>query len=134
MVSWNNMDTLSSYQELLKEKDSVKLTEVMAGENGAARVAKYVIPMAAGLAYHYAAKKVNDTILEKLAALAEEAQLSDKFKPCRSSFCSRDGMQPHVLCAGCVICRKERCKHSVLNNRVPTLCLRLMFPCTSICT
>ena len=80
MVSWKNLDTLSSFQELLKDKKEVKLAEVMAGESGAERVAKYAIPMAAGLTYHYAAKKVDDELLEKLAALAEEAQLAAKYE------------------------------------------------------
>ena len=80
MVSWKNLDTLAAYQELLKTGDTVKLTEVMAGESGAERVAKYSIPMAAGLSYNFAAKKVNDDILGKLAALAEEAQLAGKYE------------------------------------------------------
>ena len=79
MVSWNNLDTLKSYQELLQAENNVSLRKVMSGESGAQRVAKYVAPMACGMTYHYAAKKVDDAILEKLAALAEEAQLTDKF-------------------------------------------------------
>ncbi len=80
MVAWKNLDTLDSYQALQETKGSVKLTEVMAGESGAERVRKYVVPMAGGLSYHYAAKKVDDVILEKLAALAKEAQLCEKFE------------------------------------------------------
>ncbi len=80
MISWKNLDTLESYQALLETKDSVDLAKVMQGESGAERVDKYYIPMAEGLTYHYGAKAVDDTILEKLAALADEAQLTDKFK------------------------------------------------------
>ena len=80
MVAWKNLDTLDAYQALLSTKDSVKLTEAMSGENGAERVRKYFVPMAEGLTYHYAAKKVDDSILEKLAALAKEAQLAEKFE------------------------------------------------------
>ena len=79
MVTWNNLDTLASYQNLFNE-GRVNLAEVMAGENGAERVRKYSIPMAAGLAYNYAAKQVDDTVLEALAKLADEAQLAEKFK------------------------------------------------------
>ncbi|MGN1140149.1 MAG: glucose-6-phosphate isomerase, partial [Oliverpabstia sp.] len=79
MVTWNNLDTLTSFQELSKI-DRVKLAEVMSGENGADRVKKYSIPMAAGLAYNYAAKQVDDQVLEGLEKLAKEAQLADKFK------------------------------------------------------
>ena len=49
MVTWNNLDTLASYQELSKV-ERVDLAEAMSGENGAERVKKYSIPMAAGLA------------------------------------------------------------------------------------
>ena len=80
MVAWKNLDTLDSYQALQETKGSVKLTEVMAGESGAERVRKYVVPMAGGLSYHYAAKKVDDVILEQLAALAKEAQLCEKYE------------------------------------------------------
>ena len=79
MITWNNLDTVSAYQELQK-KAPVNLTEAMAGENGAARVKKYSVPMAAGLAYNYAAKQVDDEILKALVKLAEETQLAEKFE------------------------------------------------------
>ena len=80
MVTWNNMDTLASYQKLSTMKDRVNIIEAMSGEEGAERVKRYTTPMAAGMSYNYAAKEVDDTILEQLAALAEEAQLVDKFE------------------------------------------------------
>ena len=79
MISWKNLDTLTSFQELLNAKQ-VNLPEVMSGENGAERVRNYSVPMAEGLNYNYAAKKVDDDILELLVKLGEEAQLADKFK------------------------------------------------------
>ncbi|MCD8082033.1 MAG: glucose-6-phosphate isomerase [Clostridiales bacterium] len=79
MINWNNLDTLASYQELLKA-DRVNLKEVMTGESGAERVKKYSVPMAEGLVYNYAAKQVDDAILTDLAKLAEEAQLVEKFE------------------------------------------------------
>ena len=39
----------------------------------------YTLPMACGLSYNYGAKQVDDALLEKLANLATEAQLADKF-------------------------------------------------------
>ena len=54
--------------------------KVMSGENGAERVKNYSIPMAEGLVYNYAAKQVDDDVLEALVKLAEEAQLSEKFE------------------------------------------------------
>lgn len=79
MITWNNLDKLTSYQELEKT-ESVDLAAVMAGENGAERVKNYSVPMAEGLAYNYAAKKVDDTVLSALEKLAEEAQLTEKFE------------------------------------------------------
>ena len=79
MVNWTNLDKLASYQKLAGMKGRVDLTKAMAGEEGAARAKKYTVPMAAGLQYNYAAKQVDDTVLEALAALAEEAQLTEKY-------------------------------------------------------
>lgn len=79
MITWNNLDTLTSYQELEKTA-RVNLAEVMTGEKGAERVKKYSVPMAEGLVYHYAAKQVDDTVLDALKKLADEAQLAEKFK------------------------------------------------------
>ena len=79
MITWNNLDTLEAYKELSNVK-KVNLAEVMTGENGAERVKDYSVPMAAGLAYNYAAKQVDDDVLEALVKLAEEAQLSEKFE------------------------------------------------------
>ena len=79
MITWNNLDTIPAYQELQKVA-SVNLKEEMTGEKGAERVRKYSVPMAAGLAYNYAAKQVDDEVLEALAKLAEETQLAEKFE------------------------------------------------------
>ena len=79
MITWNNLDTLDSYQELAKS-DRVNLAEVMAGDNGAARVKKYSVPMAEGMVYNYAAKQIDDKVLDVLAKLAKEAQLTEKFE------------------------------------------------------
>lgn len=79
MVTWNNLDTLASYQALF-ETDRVNLAEAMSGENGADRVKNYTVPMAAGLSYNYAAKQVDGKVLEALAGLAKEAQLTEKYK------------------------------------------------------
>ena len=59
MSTWNNLDTLESFKELSNVK-KVNLVEAMTGENGAERVKKYSVPMAAGLAYNYAAKQVDE--------------------------------------------------------------------------
>ena len=78
MISWNNLDTLASFKELTN-KEKVSLKDVMSGESGANRVKTYQMPMAAGLTYCYAAKAVDENILDGLKKLADEAQLLGKF-------------------------------------------------------
>ena len=80
MISWKNLDTLAAYKQLSGMKDKVNLPQAMAGEAGAARVAKYCVPMAGGLVYNYAAKAVDDEVLAALRALADEAQLAEKYQ------------------------------------------------------
>lgn len=80
MVAWKNLDKLNSYSALASTKGSVNLKEVMSGENGAERATKYSVPMAAGMAYNFAAKQVDDEVLDKLAALADEAELVAKYE------------------------------------------------------
>ena len=79
MVNWNNLDTLKSFEEL-KATGKVDLVEVMSGESGADRVKKYSVPMACGLSYNYAAKEVDDSILDALGKFADEAQLIEKYE------------------------------------------------------
>lgn len=79
MISWKNFDELESYKAL-KGAKKVELKEVMSGANGAERVKKYSVPMAAGFSYNYAAKAVDDDILASLCDLAKEAELSEKYE------------------------------------------------------
>ncbi len=79
MVSWNNLDTLDAFKKLEGLK-KVSVKEVMTGDSGAKRAKEYSVPMACGMDFNYAAKAVDDDILNGLADLAGEAQLTDKFK------------------------------------------------------
>ncbi len=63
----------------LAKVQKVNLVEAMSGQNGADRVKKYSVPMAEGLTYNYAAKQVDDQVIDALEKLAAEAELSDKF-------------------------------------------------------
>ena len=74
MSNWNNLDTLKSF-EVLSQNKQVDLANVMSGENGAERVQKYTVPMAAGLSYNFAAKAVDDDILrwQQLSGSVETA-------------------------------------------------------------
>ena len=96
MITWNNLDTISAYQELQKVA-KVNLKEAMTGEQGAERVGKYSVPMAAGLAYNYAAKQVDDKVLEALAKLAEETQLAEKFEALYNGEVINTGEKRRVL-------------------------------------
>ena len=97
MISWKNLDTLEAFGKLSALKGRVNLAEVMAGENGAGRVAQYSAPMAGGLVYNYAAKAVDGEVLSALAALAGEAQLAEKYEALYSGEIVNTGEKRRVL-------------------------------------
>ena len=78
MITWKNMDTLEAYAEL-QAAEKVCLACAMSGENGAARVKNYTVPMGAGMDFNFGARPVNDNILSILAKFAEEQQMTEKF-------------------------------------------------------
>ncbi len=80
MISWENLDTLSSFKKLQALKGAVDIKAELGGAKAADRVADYQIPMAAGLTYNYAAKEVDSKVLSVMADLAKEAQLAEKFE------------------------------------------------------
>lgn len=77
-MEWKNFDQLESYGKLEGLKP-VDLKAVMAGESGARRVEEYRVPMSSGMVYSFAAKKVDDQVLEVLQELADEAALTEKY-------------------------------------------------------
>ena len=102
MVSWKNLDTLASFAAL-KEADKVAVKDVMAGENGAKRVKEYSVPMADGMIYNYAAKAVDEAVLAKLQALADEAELTEKYAELYNGAVINAGEKRlvlHQLCRG----------------------------------
>ena len=102
MINWNNMDTLVSYQAL-QETKKVNLAQEMRGENGAKRVKSYAVPMGAGMDFNFGARPVDDAILEKLSAFAEEAQLAEKFEALYNGAVINTGenrLVLHHLCRG----------------------------------
>ena len=80
MANWKNLDQMEAFLRLRNQGEKVDLTVEMAGESGAKRVAEYNVPMGGGLKYYYAAKQVNGGILADLKALAEEAELAEKYQ------------------------------------------------------
>lgn len=97
MATWKNLDTLASYEKLMGLKNHVNLKEVMSGESGAQRVARYNAPMAAGLNFNYAPKQVDDEVLAALAELAEEQELVEKFEELYNGAIINTGEQRLVL-------------------------------------
>jgi len=103
MSAWTNFDQLQTFPKLMALKDRVNLKEVMAGESGAGRVKKYAIPMAAGLTYHYAAKQVDDEVLDVLSDMAQEQALVAKFRELINGAVINTGEKRlvlHQLCRG----------------------------------
>ena len=96
MITWKNMDTLAAYQELLKA-ERIDLASAMSGEGGAERVKNYTVPMGEGLAFNYGARPVDDKILEILAKLAGEAQLTEKFEALYNGEVINTGEKRRVL-------------------------------------
>jgi len=78
MANWKNLDTLAAYKAVA-DASHVDIVNAMAGENGAERVKKYSVKMAEGLNFNFAAKEVDDDVLKALQALADEAELTEKF-------------------------------------------------------
>ncbi len=102
MINWNNMDTLSAYQNL-QEAEKINLKVALSGEHGAERVKKYTVPMGGGMDFNYGARPVNDEILEKLVALAAEAQLTEKYAALYNGAVINTGenrLVLHHLCRG----------------------------------
>jgi len=76
MITWNNLDALTAYKKLMSLNGKVKLSKVLDQD----RVRSYIVPMAKGLVYNYAAKQVNEQILSLLQELADEQQLIKKYQ------------------------------------------------------
>lgn len=75
-IKYENLDMLKAYRELQNVETSVDLKEELKRE----RILKYSAPTGGGLTYNYAAKAVNDEIINILQRLSEEQQLISKYK------------------------------------------------------
>ncbi|MBQ8063416.1 MAG: glucose-6-phosphate isomerase, partial [Clostridia bacterium] len=103
MANWKNLDTLKAYDELLELRNEVEVREALAGENGAKRVAEYNVPIAEGLTFNYAARPVNEKVLKTLQALADEAELTEKYAELYNGAVINTGEKRlvlHQLCRG----------------------------------
>jgi glucose-6-phosphate isomerase len=76
-LQYTNLDTTRAYAGLRKIKSkAISLKRLLTPE----RIAAYSIPAGGGLIYNYAAKKVNDEVLDGLQGLSDEQQLIGKYK------------------------------------------------------
>ena len=96
MIKWENLNTLTAYKEL-QDAEKVDIKAELGSEIGAERVKKYTVLLGAGLEFNYGACPVNDTILDKLSALAQEAQLSEKFESLYNGSVINTGENRRVL-------------------------------------
>ncbi|WP_415918822.1 glucose-6-phosphate isomerase [Treponema vincentii] len=78
-MMWKNLDECSFLRDL-QEAQIPDLTQWIHGEGGAYRIKRYSIPMPAGMHYNYAAKQVDDNILNILGAVADEQQIKLKYE------------------------------------------------------
>ena len=102
MITWNNMDTLASF-EVLKNTKPVDVAKVMSGESGAERVKTYTVPMGADMDFNYGARPVDETILNGLSDFAREQQLVEKFEALYNGAVINTGEKRlvlHHLCRG----------------------------------
>ncbi len=102
-MQWKNFDELVTYKKLDSMREVVDIKEEMSGESGAARVEKYKVKMAADMVYSYAAKTVDDKLLNILQELADEAELIEKYRELYNGAVINTGEKRlvlHHLCRG----------------------------------
>ena len=102
MANWKNLDQLQAFEEL-KAAKKVNIREAMTGESGADRVRSFSVSIAEGLDFNYAARPVDADLLAVLAKLAEEAELSEKYKELYEGAVINTGEKRlvlHQLCRG----------------------------------
>ena len=78
-MNYNDFDKAAAYKRLLELAPRGKGFDFGA-LLGAERVRKAVVPLAAGLSYSWAAKAVDDPVLGALQALADEQELTGKYR------------------------------------------------------
>lgn len=76
---WKNLDTCSAFNAL-KRIAIPNIAELFADDAIVERIHNYDIPMPAGMHYNYAAKQVNETVIDTLQELADEQQLIKKYQ------------------------------------------------------
>ena len=101
-MQWLNYDKYEAAGRLAY-KEPADIRTAMAGESGAERVEKYQVPMADGMVYSFAAKQVDDELIDILQSLADEAGLMEKYEALYSGEVINTGEKRqvlHQLCRG----------------------------------
>ena len=101
-MQWLNFDQYKAAGKMAY-KQPVDIRTAMAGEAGAERVKKYQAPMGAGMVYSYAAKQIDDELVDILQELADEAGLIEKYAALYSGEVINTGEKRqvlHQLCRG----------------------------------
>ena len=76
-LQYKNLDATKAYEGLRKiDGKGISLKRLLTPE----RIAAYSIPAGGGLTYNYAAKRVNDEVLDGLQQLSDEQQLIGKYE------------------------------------------------------
>ena len=76
---WKNLNTCRSFTDL-QQVHVPDIAKLLTEPDASGRVARYSIPMSADMHYNYAAKQVDEAVLNTLQALADEQQLMEKYK------------------------------------------------------
>lgn len=93
---WKNLDSCEAFS-LLKRISPPSLAPLLTGEGAKDRINKYSISMGHDMHYNYAAKKVNDKIIDVLQTLSEEQELLSKYELLRKGEVINTGENRMVL-------------------------------------
>ena len=78
-MNYIDLDKTAAYKRLMEAAPAGNAFDFKKALNGE-RVRQYSAPIAAGLAFNWAAKAVDETILDILAALSQEQELIAKYR------------------------------------------------------
>jgi glucose-6-phosphate isomerase len=99
MPEYRDLDRSKSFSALLEIRPAASLASLM----GAERVKSMQMPMGGGLHFNYAAKDIDDAVLQALQALSDEAETIGKYKEILSGAVMNTGEGRkvlHHLCRG----------------------------------
>ncbi len=93
---WKNLDECKSFLALQNAK-KVDIAKIFREDDIAKRISSYSIPIISGEYYNYAAKQVDDSLIDILQKLSEEQELIPKYKAVLSGEMINTGEKRLVL-------------------------------------